>query len=85
MKATVPGTDRDSMGYEDEVDAKGCGIWGTPASESFKSRGPRPTPRRQGMGRALRLIAVVLMILIPLALWVSSAVATSATTALTHY
>ena len=67
-------------------------MWGDPAADgdvhvhAFKSRGPRPKTKRRGIGRALRLVSAVLMIVIPLALWLSSAVASSpASTALAHY
>jgi hypothetical protein len=94
MKVTMSGTDSKTMRYEDEVVdlGKGCPVWGDPAADgdvhvqAFKSRGPRPKPRRQGIGRALRRVAVVLMILIPLVLWISNVVVSSpASTALAHY
>jgi hypothetical protein len=74
------------MRYADEVVDTKCGIWGAPAAESFKSRGPRSKSKRQGIGKALRLVVVVLMIVIPLAFWLSSVVVASpASTALSHY
>ncbi len=88
MRKQSPEADSKSMRHEDEVAeiGKDYPVWSAPAADSFKSRGPRPKPRRQGIGRALRLVTVVLMIVIPLALWLSSTVASSsASTSLAHY
>jgi hypothetical protein len=88
MWKQFPEVDSKSMRHEDEGTEIGmdCPVWSAPAADSFRSRGPRPKPRRQGIGRALRLVTVVLMIVIPLALWLSNMVASSsASTSLAHY
>ena len=79
--------DSTAMRYEDGVvDTKVCGVWGAPAAESFKGRAPRLKTRRQGIAKALRLVIVVLLIVIALAIWLSTRVEVSTvSTALTNY
>jgi hypothetical protein len=100
MRKHYPATDSSLMRYQDGAADLGTtsSLWRHPAADAefheqgfvheqgFKSRGPRPKTKRKGVGRTVCLVVALLMILIPLALWLSSLVASSsASTALAHY
>jgi hypothetical protein len=75
---------------ESLVRARACWYFNEPIAEAdvhvhaVKSRGPRRvTPR--GIGRALCLVVVVLLIVIALAIWLSSRVEVSTVGATTNY